>query len=106
MSTDWRSDVLIHPYVQEKIEDLLLPGATLDYYGSGLSTEEIEQICTDLDSATCYLIDFANDRTDLDTALDAVEQATSNHGLSMDDVVNTAIDNLEYFLSNPYDCLE
>lgn len=102
MSNNWQSEVLINPYhVQETIENLIIPGINLDSYGTGLSDEEINSICQDLDSATCYLINFAEGTEDAETAFDAVEKVTKDHGVDMDQYLDTAIDNLEQFLLCP-----
>lgn len=98
---DWRSDVIVNPYVQEAVENLIIPGVNLESYGPGLSDQEIIAICEDLDSATCYLLNFVDGVEDVDTAFDAVEEHTKDHGTDMDQYLDVAIENLESFLSCP-----
>lgn len=100
MST-WESEIIVNPYVQEAIEDLIIPGVNLNSYGAALTEEDINSICEDLNAATCFLIEFAQDSIDEETALDALEHYTQEHGTDMDEYLDTVIDNLESFLECP-----
>lgn len=99
--SDWNSDILINPYVQEVLEDLLIPGVNLSSYGTGLTDEDINDICEDLNAATCFLIDFAHGDIDAETCFDGVETYTKQHGVDMGEYLDTAISNLETFLECP-----
>ena len=99
--SDWNSDIIVNPFVQESIEELIIPGVNLDAYGTGLTDEEINSICEDLNAATCFLIEFAEDSIDEETAFDALEHYTQEHGVDMDDYLDTVINNLESFLECP-----
>lgn len=101
----FQSNILIDPYyahwgedLVDEVENAVLPAVHLDSYGQDLSPEDIAAICHDLNSATCYLMDFLHDRADVDedTALDAVEHYTRNHGLDMEYYTEVALSNIEY----------
>lgn len=98
---EWHSEIIVDPYVQEIVGDLIIPSVNLASYGSGLNEGDIARICQDLNSSTCYLLQFTEGKQDLETSFDALEQHTKDHSVNMDEYVDNAISNLEDFIDCP-----